>query len=152
VAIEADGPSHFIQPGNTLEGGTLFRNRALAARGYVVLSIPWWEWRQLQGADSKQQYLLAKLQGLQQHSTQPTRPQSAVSTTSVPQPAPAGRKRRVFRRASSSTSTVQQQQSTAGLQLGGVAAAAAAAATEPPSAGSDPGSPQRRRRRRTTQP
>jgi hypothetical protein len=44
VAIEADGPTHFIQPGDAVSGPTLFRNRALAARGYAVLSIPYWEW------------------------------------------------------------------------------------------------------------
>jgi hypothetical protein len=76
VAIEADGPSHFIRPGNTLEGGTKCRNRALAARGYAVLSIPYWEWQQLRGADSKQQYLLAKLQA----AAQPTQAQHAGST------------------------------------------------------------------------
>ena len=62
LAIEVDGPSHFIQPGNTLEGATQFRNRALAARGYVVVSIPYREWDALRGAEQKQQYLLAKLQ------------------------------------------------------------------------------------------
>jgi hypothetical protein len=62
VAIEVDGPSHFIQPGNSLGGTTMFRNRALAARGYVVISIPYWEWDALRGAEQKQQYLLAKLQ------------------------------------------------------------------------------------------
>ena len=64
VAIEADGPSHFIQPGNAIGGPTQCRNRALAARGYTVLSIPYCEWDVLRGADSKQQYLLAKLQSV----------------------------------------------------------------------------------------
>jgi hypothetical protein len=94
VAIEADGPSHFIQPGNAVGGPTQCRNRALAARGYVVLSIPGWEWQQLRGADSKQQYLLAKLQ----QAGQPTQPQRAGSTVAVVQPAPAARKRRIVRR------------------------------------------------------
>jgi hypothetical protein len=97
VAIEADGPTHFIQPGNTLEGATLFRNRALAARGYAVLSIPYWEWDALRGADSKQQYLLAKLQA----AAQPTQAQAVSSTAAVAQPAPAARKRRVTRRTGS---------------------------------------------------
>jgi tetratricopeptide (TPR) repeat protein len=149
VAIEADGPSHFIQPGNSLTGGTLFRNRALAARGYVVLSIPGWKWQQLRGADSKQQYLLAKLQSLQQHTTHPTQPQSAGSTAAVQQPAPAACKRRVVRQPGRTSSVQQQQQQpTAGLQLGGVAAAGlAAAAAEALAADSDQGSPRRRRRR-----
>ena len=62
LAIEVDGLSHFIQPGNTLEGATQFRNRALAARGYVVVSIPFWEWDTLRGAEQKHQHLLSKLQ------------------------------------------------------------------------------------------
>jgi hypothetical protein len=40
LAIEADGPSHFVRPNRTNDGGTLFRNRALAAQGYVLVSIP----------------------------------------------------------------------------------------------------------------
>jgi hypothetical protein len=90
VAIEADRPTHFIQPGNAVDGRTQCRNRALAARGYAVLSIPYWEWQQLRGADSMQQYLLAKLQA----AAQPTQAQRAA----VAQPAPAARRRRVVRR------------------------------------------------------
>jgi hypothetical protein len=109
VAIEVDGPSHFMQPGISLEGGTMFRNRALAVRGYVVISIPYWEWNQLRGAEQKQQYLLAKLQlALQQQQPAPPR-QPAVNhgqqqqqqqqqqrpTGPAPaQPAPAARKHR----------------------------------------------------------
>jgi hypothetical protein len=62
LAIEVDGPYHFVQPDDTLTGPTLFRNRALAARGYVLVSIPYWEWRKLGGAAQRQQYLLSKLQ------------------------------------------------------------------------------------------
>jgi hypothetical protein len=102
VAIEADGPTHFLQPGNTLEGATLYRNRALAVRGYAVLSIPYWEWDALRGADSKQQYLLAKLQA----AAQPTQAQRAGSAAAVVQPAPAARKRRVVRRPGRWTSTL----------------------------------------------
>jgi hypothetical protein len=53
-----------------LTGPTLFRNRALAALGYVLVSIPYWEWDRLRGAAAKQQqYLLSKLQGDQQAAT-----------------------------------------------------------------------------------
>jgi very-short-patch-repair endonuclease len=62
VAIEVDGPTHFIQPGRTPDGTTQFRDRALAARGYVVVSIPYWEWDALRDATRQQQYLLTKLQ------------------------------------------------------------------------------------------
>ena len=103
LAIEVDGPSHFIQPGNTLEGGTQFRNRALAARGYVVVSIPYREWSALRGAAQKQQYLLAKLQpALQAAPSQPLQQQQQHATggqaVATGQPPPAARKRRVRRK------------------------------------------------------
>jgi uncharacterized protein (DUF1499 family) len=66
LAIEVDGPSHFVQPNRTYHGPTLFRNRALAARGYVLVSIPFCEWNLLRGAQQKQQYLLSKLQAAAQ--------------------------------------------------------------------------------------
>jgi hypothetical protein len=67
LAIEVDGPSHFVQPAGTLTGPTLFRNRALAARGHVLVSIPYWEWNRLHGAAAKQQqYMLSKLQEAEQ--------------------------------------------------------------------------------------
>jgi len=44
VAIEADGPSHFLRPCGRPRGDTAARDRALAARGYVVVSVPHWEW------------------------------------------------------------------------------------------------------------
>ena len=47
VAIEVDGPQHFRQPDLQPTGITQWRNRSLAARGYVVVSVPPWEWRPL---------------------------------------------------------------------------------------------------------
>lgn len=47
LAIEFDGPYHFCRPGKQPTGPTAFRNKLLAARGYVVLSIPYWEWQGL---------------------------------------------------------------------------------------------------------
>ncbi|GBF93376.1 hypothetical protein Rsub_06414 [Raphidocelis subcapitata] len=44
LAIEADGPTHFLRPGREVGGDTLARNRALSARGCVVVSVPYWEW------------------------------------------------------------------------------------------------------------
>jgi hypothetical protein len=41
VVIEVDGPWHFRRPDQALTGTTRFRNRALAARGCVVVSLPW---------------------------------------------------------------------------------------------------------------
>jgi hypothetical protein len=61
LAIEVDGPTHFVQPGRTFDGPTLFRNRALAARGSALVSVLYWEWNRLCGAAAKQQYLLSRL-------------------------------------------------------------------------------------------
>jgi hypothetical protein len=65
VAIEVDGPTHFVWPERSLGGATQARNRALAARGYAVISIPYWEWERLRSAGQRQQYLLAKLHAVQ---------------------------------------------------------------------------------------
>jgi hypothetical protein len=59
VEVEADGPTHFRQPDGGLTGPTQYRNRALAVRGYRLVSVPSWGWdkvwRDEQGQD---QYLM----------------------------------------------------------------------------------------------
>jgi hypothetical protein len=58
LAIEADGPTHFLQPGMRPTGDTLARNRALAARGYIVVSVPYWEWDKVRGdAEAEESHL-----------------------------------------------------------------------------------------------
>jgi hypothetical protein len=53
--------------GPTLSGPTLFRNMALAARGHVLVSIPYRAWDRLHGAAAKQQqYLDSTLQEAEQ--------------------------------------------------------------------------------------
>jgi hypothetical protein len=59
--VEVDGPSHFVSPGNTVNGPTQYSVRALKARGYTVVSIPGWEWGQLKGRKQQQAYLIKKL-------------------------------------------------------------------------------------------
>jgi hypothetical protein len=81
LAVEVDGPYHYVthdvnhdvtldqQEGGRgvygLTGPTQYRNRALAARGYAVVSIPYWEWNRVQvdGRPNEQQlqYLRDKL-------------------------------------------------------------------------------------------
>lgn len=61
LAIEVDGPKHFVSPGNQLNGPTQDRNRALAARGHTVVSIPYWEWDALQTSAQQVKYLQRKL-------------------------------------------------------------------------------------------
>jgi hypothetical protein len=59
VAVEADGPWHFRRPDGGLMGTTQYRNRALAVRGYSLVSVPKHEldklWSDKQG---HQQYLM----------------------------------------------------------------------------------------------
>lgn len=58
VAIEADGPSHFLTPGGrggaplapVATGETRARNRALAARGLAVVCVPVMDWNEAGGS------------------------------------------------------------------------------------------------------
>jgi hypothetical protein len=58
LAIEVDGPFHFLWPDRRLDGTTQHRNRVLAARGYAVVSIPYYKWGNCNGSRERQQYLL----------------------------------------------------------------------------------------------
>jgi hypothetical protein len=60
VAVEADGRTHFRQPDGGLTGPTQYRNRALAVRGYSLVSVPVWEWDELQGDEQRQQQYLMR--------------------------------------------------------------------------------------------
>jgi len=61
LAIEADGPTHFLRPGRQVTGDTLARNRVLAAHGYVVVSVPYWEWAELKKSEQAD-YLARKVE------------------------------------------------------------------------------------------
>jgi hypothetical protein len=63
LAIEVDGPTHFVSPGNRLNGPTQFRNRMLAAQGYTVIGIPYWEWNACKTAHQRHDYLMFRLRG-----------------------------------------------------------------------------------------
>jgi hypothetical protein len=66
VALEADGPSHFTSnlPRRPL-GATMYRNRRLLARGWRVVSVPFFEWDALGGDEGRQElYLEQALVGL----------------------------------------------------------------------------------------
>jgi hypothetical protein len=76
VAVEVDGPHHYVTLGyqkdgrelRGLGGRTQFRNRALEARGYAVVSIPYWDWNRVQSdgqpTERQLQYLRGKLGSL----------------------------------------------------------------------------------------
>jgi len=58
IAVEVDGPSHFI--GRELTGSTILKHRQVAALdGIKVVSVPYWEWDKLKkdSKKKKKQYL-----------------------------------------------------------------------------------------------
>jgi very-short-patch-repair endonuclease len=63
LAVEVDGPTHFVSPGRRVDGPTQFRNRMLAAQGYTVISIPYCEWNACKTAQQRHDYLMFRLQG-----------------------------------------------------------------------------------------
>ncbi|KAF6262208.1 hypothetical protein COO60DRAFT_1636071 [Scenedesmus sp. NREL 46B-D3] len=63
VAVEADGPTHFRRPDGGLMGSTQHRDRALAVRGYSLVSVHVKEWGKLQGDHQpQQQYLMRRFE------------------------------------------------------------------------------------------
>jgi len=62
VAIEVDGPFHFMSDGSTPTGATMFKRRLLEREGYQVYSINVTkEWRNLRSREDQRQYLLRLL-------------------------------------------------------------------------------------------
>jgi hypothetical protein len=47
VAVEVDGPSHFVGRSRTPTGATALKRRQLRAAGWRLLPIPYWEWNAL---------------------------------------------------------------------------------------------------------
>ena len=66
IAVEVDGPSHFITRGSdgqtkTANGATAMKRRHLGLLGYRVVSVPYWEWDALKGTQAQQSYMQQKL-------------------------------------------------------------------------------------------
>ena len=55
VAVEVDGPSHFIGRSHQPTGATLLKHRQLRDFGWRLESVPYWEW-----ARSKELHWLAR--------------------------------------------------------------------------------------------
>jgi hypothetical protein len=69
IAIEVDGPWHFCRPDHKQTGPTLFRNQLLESRGFVVVSVPYFEWQGLAAGargDYLQQAIAAAVEGCKQ--------------------------------------------------------------------------------------
>lgn len=62
VAVEADGPHHFlVRPRHSPMGDTLYRWRALSRRGWAVMSVRSDTWDSLTGQKERQQFLKDQL-------------------------------------------------------------------------------------------
>ncbi|EJK65038.1 hypothetical protein THAOC_14163, partial [Thalassiosira oceanica] len=60
VAVEVDGPSHFIDRRPT--GSTILKHRQVLRLDRIeVVSVPYWEWNELKNSVTKQHYLNEKL-------------------------------------------------------------------------------------------
>ncbi|KAJ1486407.1 hypothetical protein T484DRAFT_2333305 [Baffinella frigidus] len=44
VAVEVDGPFHFLKSSERLQGRTIIKRQHLACAGYRVVSVPYWSW------------------------------------------------------------------------------------------------------------
>jgi hypothetical protein len=57
VIIEVDGPSHFSVNSRRPLGRTVARKLMIEGRGYIVRSIPYYEWCSLDSVEVRQTYL-----------------------------------------------------------------------------------------------
>jgi len=63
IAVEVDGPSHFI--GKELTGSTILKHRQVAALdGMQFVSVPYWEWNNLKKDSKKKKQYLSSLLGV----------------------------------------------------------------------------------------
>ena len=63
VAIEVDGPTHFVLDGDgayTPTGNTMLKRRLLQSAGWCVLGVPYYRWQALCAA-AQRRYLRDKL-------------------------------------------------------------------------------------------
>jgi hypothetical protein len=58
LGIEVDGPSHFIrQDRDALNGSTMLKQRLLRLAGWRIISVPYFEWDELEDSTAKVSYL-----------------------------------------------------------------------------------------------
>ena len=64
VAVEFDGPSHFVGQTEAPTGSTMLKRRQLHAAGWPLLVVPYWEWNELDNGGDKarvDEYLMGGL-------------------------------------------------------------------------------------------
>jgi len=65
IAVEVDGPSHFVGKSRERTGSTILKHRQVAALdGMLVVSIPYWEWNKLKKDSKKKELYLRHSLGL----------------------------------------------------------------------------------------
>jgi hypothetical protein len=62
VAIEVDGPSHFVGRTHEPTGATptALKRRQLRAAGWALVAVPYWQWNALDAAPAGQRELLLR--------------------------------------------------------------------------------------------
>ena len=64
VAIEFDGPNHFLMSDGVrlANGATKLKHRQLRSLGWKLVAVPYWEWDEVRGSEAdKCKYFLCKL-------------------------------------------------------------------------------------------
>jgi hypothetical protein len=54
VAIEVDGPSHFVGRTHEPTGATALKRRQLRAAGWALVAVPYWQWNALDAAGQRE--------------------------------------------------------------------------------------------------
>ena len=57
LAVEVDGPFHFLGDGRTPSGSTLLKRKQLGQLGYTVVPVPFWEWDALRDEEAQRWYV-----------------------------------------------------------------------------------------------
>ena len=89
VAVEVDGPMHFLRNLGTQggwclpTGSTVLKRRLLCMAGWRVLSVPFYEWDPLTDLQAQCQYLKSRLGELDAAASAPTRAAAASSVGST---------------------------------------------------------------------
>jgi hypothetical protein len=63
IAIEVDGPSHFLYGGRDESGATALKRRQLGLLGYKTVCVPYWEWDGFAGEQEKENYIKGLILG-----------------------------------------------------------------------------------------
>jgi hypothetical protein len=71
VAIEVDGPSHFVGRTHAPTGATALKRRQLRAAGWALVPVPYWQWEALD-ATGQREHLLRELR----NATEPKDPKA----------------------------------------------------------------------------